>query len=149
MAHVISSLTPDNSTDASFRAWGLGISTALKSLFTFVTQTGEINWSTVTTPSFGGDIRGFEIYRLNDSLQSTTPIFIKIQYGSGSHGLQLPACRGRACRRECAPPRSARCFRPRNTRWASTMESCRRCSGRRPHPAAPSPPHRLRAGQRP
>jgi hypothetical protein len=91
MAHVISSLTPDNSTDAAFRAWGLGISTALKSLFTFVTQTGEINWSTVVKPTAANQKSGFEVYRFNDTAQSTAPIFFKVEYGSGAGGATCPA----------------------------------------------------------
>lgn len=82
MSKVISSLTPDNQSNAGFRAYGLGISTALQSLLTLVAQTGQINWSTVTAPSSNGDIRGFEVYRFNDTLQATAPIFIKVEYGS-------------------------------------------------------------------
>jgi hypothetical protein len=84
MATVISSLTPDNTTDAAFRAWGSGISTALQSLLVLVTQTGQINWSTVTRPTTINIKSGFEVYRFNDAAQSTAPIFIKAEYGSAS-----------------------------------------------------------------
>jgi len=91
MAKVTSSLIPDNTTDAGFRAWGLGISTALQSLFTFVTQTGEINWGTVVKPASTNVKSGFEIYAFNDSLQATSPLFIKIEYGSAAGSAVFPA----------------------------------------------------------
>lgn len=89
MAKVITSLVPDCSTDEAFRAWGSGISTALQSLITLVTQTGQINWATVTKPASTGYISGFEVYRFNDAAQSTSPIFIKIEYGAASIGSGL------------------------------------------------------------
>lgn len=84
MAKQIVSCTPVQTTDAEFRAWGSAISTGLQALFTKVTQTGEINWSTVTKPTTTDDSRGFEVYRLNDSLHATAPIYFKVEYGAGS-----------------------------------------------------------------
>lgn len=75
--------TPDNSTDAAFRGWGSAISTALQALFVKVTQAGEIDWGTVTKPTTATDSMGFEVYRFNDSLQGTAPIYFKFEYGSG------------------------------------------------------------------
>lgn len=82
MAKQAFSSSPDLSTDAGFRAWGLALSTALKALFVKVTQTGEINWATVSKPATNGASAGFEVYRFNDSLQSTVPIFFKVEYGA-------------------------------------------------------------------
>ena len=72
-------------TDASFRAWGSAIASAIVAAGLVKTSdTGQINWSTVLKPSGAANFPGFEIYRFNDSLQSTYPVFIKVQYGSST-----------------------------------------------------------------
>lgn len=88
MAKQIVSCIPAQSTDAEFRTWGSAISAALQSLLVKVTQTGEVNWSTVTKPSAGNTSQGFEVYRFADSLQSTAPVFIKIEYGSSGTAIR-------------------------------------------------------------
>lgn len=77
-------IAPDYTSDATFRACVSGISTALQALFTKVTQTGEINTATVTKPAAANTAQGFEVYRLNDALHATAPVFFKIEYGSSS-----------------------------------------------------------------
>ncbi len=78
-------LTLNNTTDAFFRAWGSGISAALAAIGLVQTaDTGQINWSTVTRPLADLTAQGYEIWRFNDALQSTRPIFIKIEYGAGA-----------------------------------------------------------------
>jgi len=90
MAKQIFSSTPDLSTDAAFRAWGSALSTALQALFTKVTQTGEVNWSTVSKPATSGASAGFEVYRFNDSMQATAPVFFKVEYGAFAGGTIRP-----------------------------------------------------------
>lgn len=69
-----------SSTDALLRDWGSKLSAAIQSVGLVKTgDTGQINWSTVTT---GAGIRGYEIFRFNDTLQASAPIFIKIEYGN-------------------------------------------------------------------
>lgn len=84
MASLIFSARLSNSTDALFRAWGSAVSTALGTMLTRVPQTGDIDWVTVTAPVATNTFQGFEVYRLNDSLQSTAPLFFKFEYGSYS-----------------------------------------------------------------
>jgi len=48
-------------------------------------ETGQVNWTTVTKPTVTNTAAGFEIWRMNDSLQATAPVFMKIEYGSGSN----------------------------------------------------------------
>jgi len=81
MASLIFSARLSNLTDVLFRAWGLAVSTALGQMLTRVTQTGEINWATVNAP-IANTFQGFEVYRLNDALQATAPLFFKFEYGS-------------------------------------------------------------------
>jgi hypothetical protein len=69
--------------DAAFRAWGSILSAAIATAgWVQTADTGQINWSTVVR-SAGGTAAGYEIWRLNDSLQSTAPIYIKVEYGTG------------------------------------------------------------------
>lgn len=74
----------DHTSDAGFRAWGLQLSTALQAAGLVLTSdTGQINWTTVIRPT-SVVAAGYEIYRLNDSLNPTFPIFIKIEYGTSN-----------------------------------------------------------------
>lgn len=71
------------STDAAFRAWGSGCSTALQACgLTLTSDTGMINWTTVTKPTATNTKAGYEVYKFADSLQSTKPVYIRFDYGS-------------------------------------------------------------------
>lgn len=71
-------------TDAKFRTWGLACSTALQACGLVKTSdTGQINWASVTKPVATNTQAGYEIYRFDDSLQATKPVFIRIGFGSG------------------------------------------------------------------
>jgi hypothetical protein len=75
----------DGSTNAGFRAWGLAVSNALTALgFTKTTDTGQIDWATVTVSASFNQTWGYEIRQFTDSLQSTRPIYFKIEYGTGT-----------------------------------------------------------------
>jgi hypothetical protein len=75
--------------DASFRAWGSDLSSRLASIGLIKTSdTGQINWTTVTRPA-AGNFAGYEIWRFADST-----IFMRWEYGSGSGSNQsTPAIR--------------------------------------------------------
>jgi len=92
MASLIFSARLSNSTDALFRAWGSAVSTALGTVLTRVVQTGDINWATVTVPT-AGSFAGSEVYRLNDALQATAPLFFKFEYGSSNSASTISAIR--------------------------------------------------------
>ena len=80
-------------TSAVFRTWGKGLSDAIQAVGLVKTaDTGQINWLTVSAPTTPDQIRGYEIFRFNDALQSTSPIFIKISYGSGPYGAGPTDC---------------------------------------------------------
>ena len=93
MANSIFSATMSNATTATFRAWGSALSSQIAKMLTRVVQTGDIDWATVTTPSTTTTFVGSEVYRFNDALQSTAPLFLKFEYGTGassvSSGLRL------------------------------------------------------------
>lgn len=78
-------VTFSSQDDTMFRAWGSGISGAWKAAGLVQTaDTGQIDWGLASrgTESAGFEfIIGYEMYRLNDALQATAPVFIKIEYG--------------------------------------------------------------------
>jgi hypothetical protein len=47
-------------------------------------DTGQVNWTTVTKPGVANTVGGYEIWRFADSLQAANPIFIKLEYGVSS-----------------------------------------------------------------
>lgn len=72
-------------TDAKFRTWGSAVSAAiLASGLTQTADTGQINWSTVSKPGATNTKAGYEIWRFNDTLQSTKPIYMRLDYGSSN-----------------------------------------------------------------
>lgn len=83
MATTTFTFSPNNQTDAAFRAWGQAVSNALAAIgWTKTTDTGQIDWVTVTRPTVSGSARGHEIWRSNDGGGSLTQYFLKIWYGS-------------------------------------------------------------------
>ena len=84
MANTLSTYTAmDHTSDAGFRAWGAEFHASLVSIgLTLTSDTGQINWTTVTRPAITVSA-GYEIWQFNDTLQSTTPIYIKVEYGTG------------------------------------------------------------------
>lgn len=76
--------------DTDYRAWGSGISAQLAAVGLVQTaNTGQINWATATRPGSLGTSAGYEIWRFNDALQATLPIYIKVDYSVGS-ALNVP-----------------------------------------------------------
>jgi hypothetical protein len=53
-------------------------------------DTGQINWLTVTVPTVINERKGYEIWRFNDALQATAPVFLKISYGSANAAASYP-----------------------------------------------------------
>jgi len=76
-----------NETVTTYRAWGLGFSNAFKAVGLIQTaNTGQVNWATVSLPTTGVITRDYEIFRFNDALQATRPVFIRISYGTSNVG---------------------------------------------------------------
>jgi hypothetical protein len=87
---LLTTAAPNNSTNALFEAWGQRISNTLANCG-WVQATGvgtQINWATAPTPNATNQSIGYEIWQMNDSLQNTTPIYLKIEYGSGGGAAQ-------------------------------------------------------------
>lgn len=74
-----------HSTDALFRTWGSGMNAALVAVGMVQTaDTGQVNWTTVVRAANNSDA-GYEVWRFNDALQATVPIFFKLYYGTDSN----------------------------------------------------------------
>lgn len=84
MTIASANLLPDNTTDTNFRTWGKFISDSLTSFgLTKTADSGQIDWNTTLKPA-QGTVAGYEIRQFTDSLQSTTPLVFKIEYGTDS-----------------------------------------------------------------
>lgn len=83
----------DQSTDAAFRTWVAEVITALFTTIglTQTSDTGQINTSTVTRQATINTAAGYVIGRFNDSLQSTSPIFFKLEFGTATTTLTSPS----------------------------------------------------------
>lgn len=88
MATDARSITFDSTSDAGFRVWGLAINQMLSGCGLVQTaDTGQLNWATATRSALvagttGEYVHGYEIWRFNDALQPSKPVFIKIEYGN-------------------------------------------------------------------
>jgi hypothetical protein len=70
----------DNSTLANFKSWAQSISNAI-SAFGWVqtTDTGQVNWASIA--SVPASTYVYEVWKANDAVAGTMPIFVKIEYG--------------------------------------------------------------------
>lgn len=76
-------IQPSNSTDAFFRAWSKFIfDTMVAGGWVQTADTGQINFTTVTRPTLTNEQRGYVIMRMDDALQATAPVFLKMGFGS-------------------------------------------------------------------
>lgn len=75
--------TGDNTT---FRALGTAISNAFANAgWSHANDAGQINWTTVTANGTSGNVAGFEVWHMTDALQNTTPVYVKIEYGTAGN----------------------------------------------------------------
>ena len=82
------------STNDEFRTWGSWISNAFANAGLVQTaDTGQIDWSTVTNPTAVSTSQGYEIWRFNDALQNSAPVFLRFDYGSAAAGNTIPGLR--------------------------------------------------------
>lgn len=73
----------NNTTNAGFQAWYNEIITQLLAVgLTQTTDTGQIG-ATAALPGTS-TAAGYTIWKFNDTLQSTAPLFIKLEFGTGS-----------------------------------------------------------------
>lgn len=75
----------DTTTDAYFRAWGVAFEAALTSIgLVRTSDTGQVDWNTVVwNPNA---VNGYQVWRFNDALQGTAPIFFRLRFGTPNNG---------------------------------------------------------------
>ena len=72
-------------TNAQFQTWGSAISAVFaNSGWVQTADTGQINWGTAPSPNAVSQTVGFEVWHMDDALQTTTPVFLYVGYGSGA-----------------------------------------------------------------
>ena len=73
-------------TVAGFRAWITNLSQALTACgLVRATDGGQLDPAAIAYPTTTNQMCGYEIYRFNDTLQATKPIFLKVEYGSSNY----------------------------------------------------------------
>ena len=79
-------LFPDNSTDANFRAWVQFVHDLLITTGGWVDpgDTGQLNIAAAAHPIAANTKVGYRIYRMDDTLQATSPVFMRLDYGSSA-----------------------------------------------------------------
>lgn len=81
----IITMVPRINDDTEFRAWGLAISQQIAAMgWVQTADSGQVNWTTVTKSGSTNTVCGYEIWRMDDALQATAPIFLKLEYGTAN-----------------------------------------------------------------
>lgn len=95
MGYTFSTNTTNRiATNAEFQTWGGTISAAIANCgLVQTTDTGQIDWGSVQAPTAAYVMMGYEIWRFNDALQNTAPVYLKLEYGSGAGGQTAPCLR--------------------------------------------------------
>jgi hypothetical protein len=84
--------TVDNASDANFRLWGKFVSDSIQAgNWTKTSDTGQINWATVTAPLAVSTVAGYEMYQSADAGVGQNNYYVKIEYGSGTVAATRPA----------------------------------------------------------
>lgn len=89
---VSTTLHPDCSTDLNFRAWTQFIEDTLVATggWSVTSDTGQTVPSTMAHPTGNNQAVGYRIYTMSDSLQSTAPVFMKVEYGQSPFAGSIP-----------------------------------------------------------
>lgn len=83
MATTTGSVDVSHTSDATFRAWAQKLDSVIRTFLTDTAATGQVDLTTMTRPATN-TYAGYKVYRFADALQATYPIFLKIEYGTGT-----------------------------------------------------------------
>ena len=83
-ALINNSLVCSNTTAATFRAWCTFVHNLFMLGFINVTDAGQIDFTTVATPTSTNMVMGYKIYKTNDAL---TPVYFKVEFGCAATAL--------------------------------------------------------------
>lgn len=74
----------DHTSDAGFRNWITDFTTGLSSIGLQQTaDTGQLTTASITRPGTN-TAGGYQVYQFSDSLQSSYPLYMKIEFGTGN-----------------------------------------------------------------
>jgi hypothetical protein len=79
-------LLPTNETDAFFRTWIQFIHDTLVLGWVQTGDTGQLNIATASKPTAANQKVGYLVYRMDDALQATAPVFMRLDFGSAGFG---------------------------------------------------------------
>jgi hypothetical protein len=86
------SLKPQANNNTDFRALFANVSAQILSAgMVKAADTGQIDFTSVISPNNASQVAGYEIWHFNDAFQASSPVYWKIEYGSGSQNT-YPAC---------------------------------------------------------
>lgn len=77
-------LTATNVTDANFRLWCTFVRDTFLLGWIQTGDAGQMNFATVLTPAAGNTKQGYAIFRMDDALQATSPVYIRVDFGGGA-----------------------------------------------------------------
>jgi hypothetical protein len=84
-AQATSSLVPDVSTDPRFQGACVFVDAVITGGgWVNTADTGQLTLASAAHPTVANTKVGYRIYRMNDALQATRPVFLRVDYGSGS-----------------------------------------------------------------
>lgn len=88
MSHQIAYTAPNfnpNSSDALLRTFGAWLNTQLAAAgWVQTADTGQANWTTIVR-AVSGAVHGYEIWRMNDALQATMPVYMRVEHVQNSY----------------------------------------------------------------
>lgn len=88
MATATSSVVCDNSSLANFKSWARVISNAFSSFgWTQTSDTGQVNWGTIASVPSSAYV--YEVWKAADAQASTTPIYVKMEYGFSAAAIRI------------------------------------------------------------
>lgn len=79
----------DHTSDATFRAWVNALLQGWADAgWVRTADTGQINPASAVKPAAVNTSAGYAMFRFDDALQSTAPIYFKVEFGTGAHATQ-------------------------------------------------------------
>lgn len=93
MTTASTNTTVSHTSSADLQAWATEIDTNLVTNcgLTNTTDTGQTATGSLTYSATLNSVAGFRVYKFNDTLQATSPIFIKMEFGTGASSSTAPA----------------------------------------------------------
>jgi hypothetical protein len=83
MLTLSNTIVPSNSTAALFRAWSKFVRDGMVAGgWVQTSDTGQIDFATASAPGAANTKAGYVILRMNDSLQTAHPVFVRLDFGS-------------------------------------------------------------------